>query len=61
MWAAVKPSLENVIVTTALKTVVRLSNAGSWYIATRTTSQLNDRYMGKRDQFHRWLSRIASG
>jgi len=51
MWAAVKPSLENVIVTTALKLWFAYRTLELVY-SDAYNSQLNDRYMGKRDQFH---------
>jgi len=50
MWAVVKPSLENVVVTPALKLWFAYRSLDLVY-SDAYNSQLNDRYMGKRDQF----------
>ena len=50
MWAVVTPSLENVVVTTALKLWFAYRTLELVY-SDAYNSQLNDRYMGKRDQF----------
>jgi hypothetical protein len=50
MWAVVKASLENVVVTTALKLWFAYRTLELVY-SDAYNSQLNDRYMGKRDQF----------
>ena len=50
MWAVVKPSLENTVVTTALKLWFAYRTLELVY-SDAYNSQLNDRYMGKRDQF----------
>ena len=50
MWAAVNPSLENVVVTTPLKLWFAYRALELVY-SDAFNSQLNDRYMGKRDQF----------
>jgi hypothetical protein len=51
MWAALKPSLENVVVTTALR-IWHACRTLELVYSDAYGSQLNDRYMGKRDQFH---------
>jgi len=50
IWAVGKPSLENVVVTTALKLWFAYRTLELVY-SDAYSSQLNDRYMGKRDQF----------
>lgn len=50
MWAVVKPSLENVVVTTALRLWHAYRTLELVY-SDAYNSQLNDRYIGKRDQF----------
>jgi len=50
MWAMAKPRLENVVVTTALKLWFAYRTLELVY-SDAYNSQLNDRYMGKRDQF----------
>jgi len=50
MWEVVKPSLENVVVTPALKLWFAYRTLELVY-SDAYNSQLNDRYMGKRDQF----------
>ncbi len=50
MWAVVRPKLENVVVTTALKLWFAYKTLELVY-SDAYNSQLNDRYMGKRDQF----------
>lgn len=52
MWAVVKPGLENVVVTTALRLWHAYRTLELVY-SDAYNSQLNDRYMGKRDQFQR--------
>jgi len=50
MWAVVKPQLENVVVTAALRLWFAYRTLELVY-SDAYNSQLNDRYMGKRDQF----------
>jgi hypothetical protein len=50
MWAVVKPKLENVVVTTALRLWHAYRTLELVY-SDAYNSQLNDRYLGKRDQF----------
>ncbi|HEY1221199.1 MAG TPA: hypothetical protein VGF03_19815 [Bryobacteraceae bacterium] len=50
MWAVEKPRLENVVVTAALKLWFAYRTLELVY-SDAYNSQLNDRYMGKRDQF----------
>lgn len=52
MWGVVKPRLENVVVTTALKQWFAYRALELVY-SDAYNSQLNDRYMGKRDQFQK--------
>jgi hypothetical protein len=50
IWAVVKPQLENVVVTPALRLWHAYRTLDLVY-SDAYNSQLNDRYMGKRDQF----------
>ncbi len=50
LWAVVKPKLEDVVVTAALKLWFAYRTLELVY-SDAYNSQLNDRYMGKRDQF----------
>ena len=51
LWVVVKPTLEDVVVTTALKLWHACRTLELVY-SDAYNSQLNDRYQGKRDQFH---------
>jgi len=59
VWASVRPNLAGVVVTPPLRQWYMFRTLEAFY-ADAYNSQLNDRYAGKRDQFHELAQRAYS-